>query len=146
MPDGVTATTPAIVSSSMTAAGQSAGLGSLDSDAFLQLMVAQLKYQNPFSPMDSTQMLQQTAALTTVQTLQQLSSAQQLLMGLQEASMASSLMGKEITATDADGNEITGLVTGVGFTESGPVLHVGDEEQEVPIGNVLEVTEPGTGE
>jgi flagellar basal-body rod modification protein FlgD len=140
MVDGVTETPP-IVSTSMTSTQAATGLGALDGDTFLQLMVAQLKYQNPFQPMDSTQMLQQTAALTTVQTLQQLSSAQTLLMGLQEASMASSMIGKVVTASDADGNEIVGLVTGVGFTDQGPVLHL-EEGQEVPIGAVVNVTEP----
>ena len=141
MVDAVTGTPP-IVSTSMSSTETTTGLGALDGDTFLQLMVAQLKYQNPFQPMDSTQMLQQTAALTTVQTLQQLSSAQELLMGLQEASMATSMIGKEVTAHDADGNEITGVVTGVGFTDEGPVLHLGDD-QEVPIGSVINVAEAG---
>lgn len=120
---------------------QKAGIGALDGDAFLKLMVAQLRYQSPFEPLDTNQMLQQTATLTTVETLQQLAQAQRVLMGLQQSSMAASLLGKQITALDATGAEVKGTVASIGFSVDGPVLRVGDKE--VPIGNVTSMT--GTG-
>ena len=47
------------------------GLGSngVNADTFLQLLVAQLQYQNPDSPVDSTQFLAQTASFEEVQEL-----------------------------------------------------------------------------
>jgi hypothetical protein len=44
----------------------------LDQDAFLKLMVAQLRYQNPMSPADPQAFLAQTAQFTTVEKLTQL--------------------------------------------------------------------------
>lgn len=120
-----------------TAAPAGGGLGALDGNAFLQLMVAQMKYQNPFEPMDTSQMLQQTASLTTVETLQQVAAGQRALMGIQQATVASSLMGQEVKALSLDGGELAGVVEKVNFTADGPVLTI--EGEEVPIGNVIEL-------
>jgi flagellar basal-body rod modification protein FlgD len=126
------------------AASQSstAGLGSLDSEAFMKLMIAQMKYQNPFQPMDTSAMLQQTASLTTVQTLQQVSSNERLLLGLQQSGMAASFVGRSVTALDAGGKELSGIVKGVRFTADGPILQVGSgaSSQDVPIASVTGVT------
>lgn len=116
-------------------------LGQLDGQAFLRLMIAQLRNQNPFEPMDSNEMLQQTAALTTVESLQQLAQSERLLMGLAQASMAASLVGKQVTGLDAAGEEVTGVVTRVRFTIDGPILEVGDHG--IPIGNLLDMTASG---
>lgn len=116
-------------------------LGMLDGQAFLRLMIAQLRNQNPFEPMDSNEMLQQTAALTTVESLQQLAQSERLLMGIAQASMAASLVGKQVTGLDGAGAEVTGVVTRVRFTVDGPILEVG--EHEIPIGNLLDMTASG---
>jgi flagellar basal-body rod modification protein FlgD len=121
---------------------QASGLGALDGDAFMQLMVAQLKYQNPFEPMDTSGMLQQTAALTTVETLQELAASQRVLMGLQQASVAAGLVGQNVTALTINGEEISGIVEGIQFTADGPMLTI--DGYEVPIGNILEMRPPGS--
>jgi len=118
-----------------TAAAPSAGgLGNLGGEAFLNLLVAQLRYQNPMSPSDPSAMLQQTAAFTQVETMQRLAATQQQLLGLQRATVAADMVGKEVTAQAADGATITGLVDGVRFTGTGPVLLLGD--REVPVEQV----------
>jgi flagellar basal-body rod modification protein FlgD len=125
---------------------QTAGLGSLDGEAFMKLMIAQMRYQNPFEPMDTSAMLQQTASLTTVETLRQVSSSERLLLGLQQSGMAASFVGRSVTALDASGQELSGLVKGIRFTADGPLLQVvtgtGAEAgtQDVPIANVTSVT------
>jgi flagellar basal-body rod modification protein FlgD len=116
-------------------------LGALDGEAFLRLMIAQLQNQNPFAPMDANEMLQQTAALSTVESLQQLAQSERLLMGLAQASMAASLVGKHVTGLDAAGEQVAGVVTKVRFTIDGPILEVGD--REIPIGNLLDMTASG---
>jgi flagellar basal-body rod modification protein FlgD len=112
-------------------------LGDLGSDAFLKLLVAQLKYQDPMSPSDGQAMMQQTAQFTQVETLKQLASLQQQLMGLQQTAMASDLIGQEVTATTATGQEIDGTVDGIRFTDAGPLLLIGDEA--VPFDQAREI-------
>ena len=46
----------------------------LNENTFLTLLVAQLKYQDPMNPADSTQFLTQTAQFTEVETLQKMES------------------------------------------------------------------------
>ena len=48
----------AVSSATTEAATASGGLGQLDSDAFLKLLVAQMKYQNPLAPTDASAMLE----------------------------------------------------------------------------------------
>lgn len=108
-----------------------ASLGQLDGDAFLKLLVAQLKYQDPMAPSDGSKMMQQTAQFTQVQTMQQLVEMQQQLMGLQQTAIGSDLIGHRVTATTETGAEVAGVVSGLRFTDDGPLLQVG--EHEVPL-------------
>ena len=61
--------------------------GSLDKDAFLQLLVAQMKYQDPLEPTDNTEYISQLA------TFSQLEETQNMQASLQEME-ANSLVGK----------------------------------------------------
>jgi flagellar basal-body rod modification protein FlgD len=109
----------------------------LDSQAFLRLLVAQLRYQNPMSPSDPSAMLQQTSQLRQVETLNQMAKVSSQLLGMQQASMASSLVGKSVTALDEHGATVAGIVDSVRFTPAGPVLLVGD--REVPMDGTAEI-------
>jgi flagellar basal-body rod modification protein FlgD len=122
------------ITSGTTSGQDSAGVGSLTSQNFLQLMVAQLQYQDPMSPMDASALMQQTSSLTDVQTMQDMSSLLQSVLGMQEASTATSMLGQNVTATDAKGNPVSGVVSNVSYTATGPTLDVGGTE--VPISEI----------
>jgi len=62
---------------------------SLDKDAFLQLLVAQMKYQDPLEPTDNTEYISQLATFSELEEMQNLSATASL-------SRASSLVGKEV--------------------------------------------------
>ena len=126
--------TSAAAASATQSAQAGTGLGGLGGDAFLNLMVAQLRYQNPMAPSDPSAMMNQTATFTQVETMQKLAQLQQQMLGLQRATMAADMVGKEVTVRGADGNDVTGTVDGVRFTETGPLLRVGD--QEFPVESV----------
>jgi flagellar basal-body rod modification protein FlgD len=128
-------------SASALGASQSTGLGQLGSDAFLKLLVAQLKYQNPMNPGDGTAMLEQTAQFTTVETLQSIAEMNQRLMGFQQVTMSLGVVGKPITALSLDGFHVEGVVESVRFTADGPFLEL-DSGIEIPMDNVLTVEAP----
>ena len=73
------------------------GNNSLDSQAFLQLLVAELKYQDPMSPADPTQFLTQTAQFTQVQTLQSIQTSQQATQIASQVLAASSMIGHTVS-------------------------------------------------
>jgi flagellar basal-body rod modification protein FlgD len=112
-------------------------LGGLDSEAFLKLMVAQLRYQNPMEPSDPGDMMLQTAQFTQLESMQELVALQRRDLGLQEAVMAAGLVGDQVTALGPDGTEVTGTVEGVRYTSAGPVLDLGSTE--VALGQVTEI-------
>jgi flagellar basal-body rod modification protein FlgD len=123
----------------MTAASN--GLGSMDSEAFLKLLVAQLRYQNPLEPSDPGDMMLQTAQFTQLESMQELVSLQRRDIGLQEAVMAAGLVGDQVSAIQPDGTEVTGVVEGVRYTTAGPVLDLGGTE--VGLGQVTEIRRAG---
>ena len=129
----------AVTAATGAATAASAGLGGLGKDAFLQLLVAQLRYQNPLSPTDGQEYLAQSAQFATVERLENLAKAQAELVGYQQITLATSLVGKSVTGTPPGSPEpVTGTVTGVRFAAGTAVLRIGD--QELPVGSVEEVT------
>src|SRR5690554_3452180 len=119
-------------------ASAASALGGLGSDAFLKLLVAQLRYQNPAQPTDPSAMLGQTAQFTMVETLQTLANIQRELMAFQEAVGAMGMIGREVTAVGFDGNPVTGTVEKVRFTPEGILLTI--DGVELPMASVLEAS------
>lgn len=93
--------------------------GLLQGSTFLNLLVDELKYQDPLNPASSSSFMNQIAQLSQVEQLQTVSSSSQI-------SEAASLLGKTVTGVDSNGTEITGVVTGVTNGSSGPTLNVGN--------------------
>lgn len=112
------AATPA---ASSTSASAMADL-TLDYDAFLTLMVEQMKHQDPTEPMDSSEQLAQLASFSQVeQSIQTNSKLDRLLTNL-SFSQAGDLIGR--TATTADG--VSGTIVSVEVYSDGTVLGMED--------------------
>jgi len=110
-----------------------------DQDTFLKLLVAQLKYQDPSNPADSTQFLAQTAQFTQVEKLGEIAE----MLQAQQLIGASALVGRTVTYQDADGNSVTGVVTRTKLNgDSEPTLVVGN--MDVQLSKVTEVQETAT--
>lgn len=106
----------------------------MDKDAFLKLLITQLKYQDPMKPMDDTQFIAQMAQFSSLEQMTNISTAMGALNtsmgtlnGGQLAGQALSLVGRTITAQDpADPTKtITGVVSQVEFEKGVPMLLVG---------------------
>lgn len=90
-----------------------------DAQTFLQLLVAQLKYQDPMNPTNPSDLLAQTAQMYSVEALNQLLQTQQGAATNQATLMGTSLIGKTVTATDPQGKEVTGVVSAVKVSTAG---------------------------
>ncbi|PPC78468.1 flagellar biosynthesis protein FlgD [Pokkaliibacter plantistimulans] len=91
---------------------------SLDSDMFMQLMIAQLKNQDPTSPTDTSEYMSQLASLSTVEQLTNLNdSVSELQTSLQSnlALQASSMVGRTayVESDSADLDTAGGTVQGM---------------------------------
>lgn len=78
------------------------GNDSLDKDAFLQLLVAQMKYQDPLEPTSNTEYISQFATFSELEQMQNVSASMDLFR-------ASSLVGQTVLlkVTDSEGRETT---------------------------------------
>ncbi|HEY0904737.1 MAG TPA: flagellar hook capping FlgD N-terminal domain-containing protein [Marmoricola sp.] len=139
----MSATEAAAAGGMFGSAGTSSAPGAAgDKEMFLQLLVAQMRYQDPMNPTDSSQFLAQSAQFTALEKMQEVADQTAALFSAQMAFGASGLIGREITWLDADGVSQSGSVSGVSFGAEGPVLDVAGTT--VPIASVLSVTD-GTG-
>ena len=73
------------------------GSNQLNENTFLTLLVAQLKYQDPMNPADSTQFLTQTAQFTEVETLQKMAKDQATAQAASQVLAASTMIGRPVT-------------------------------------------------
>ncbi|MBU2663120.1 flagellar hook capping protein [Actinoplanes bogorensis] len=109
-----------------------------DKDTFMKLLVAQLKYQDPSKPADSTQFLAQTAQFTQVEKLEGIMN----MMKGQQLITASSLVGKNVEYMTGDGVRLTGTISAAKLNgDAEPLLRVGNVD--VPLSKVTQVEQQG---
>ncbi len=135
---GMFGTTPAASTGATTSTSKSA-----DKDMFLQLLVAQMKYQDPMNPTDSGEFLSQSAQFTALEKMQAVADQTAQLVASQMAFGASNLVGRTVSWTSEDGVAQSGSVSGVQFGTQGPMLEVGGTS--ITLGQVQSVTNGGAG-
>lgn len=116
--------------SGTTSAAQNTFSSQLGEQAFLQLLVAELKNQDPNQPMDGQTMITQLAQLNQTQAAMQAATYQQ-------EGFAASLIGKTVTGT-VNGKPVTGTPTGVSINRSTVDLVLNGQAM-----NVTSVTQVG---
>jgi flagellar basal-body rod modification protein FlgD len=117
--------------------------GMLDREAFLKLLVAQLRYQDPTKPLDPTEMVSQSAQLTVVDKLNEISTALSQSSSIDRLALAGSVIGKDITFASPDGYPVTEQVTSVRFDGTSLILRT--PTYEVPLESVQVITEHPAG-
>lgn len=82
----------------------------VNEDDFLTLLMAQLKYQDPTSPLDNDEFLSQLAQFRQMESMEKMQMGIDDLLKSMTISRASSLVGRRVTGYDED-NLVTGIVT-----------------------------------
>jgi flagellar basal-body rod modification protein FlgD len=121
------ATTPSAASttsstSSTTLTNPSANL---NDNTFLQLMVDQLKNQDPLNPTDTSQYLSQLAQFTALEQETNTATATKALQSTNASTEALNLLGKTVTYTDSTGAAQTGVVGSINLAGTTPTLTIG---------------------
>jgi flagellar basal-body rod modification protein FlgD len=109
----------------------------LDSEQFMQILLAQLTHQNPLEPMDNAEMMTQFSQLNSLQDLRGIHTAMETVSAVNATAYLTSLIGRTVKASRADGKIIEGVVEGVMTETENPQILVGDEV--VDLTNVLEI-------
>ncbi|MBX9682593.1 MAG: flagellar hook assembly protein FlgD [Hyphomicrobium sp.] len=106
-----------------TKANASISGATLDYDAFLQLLLAQMNNQDPLNPIDSTEYVSQLATFSNVeQALKQNAKLDQLLV-ISNISQANAIVGHSITSADG---AVTGQVVSVKIDSAGATATLRD--------------------
>jgi len=122
-PIQATSTTTPTSGTSTSGTSSATASNNLDQSAFLQLLVAELKNQDPTQPMNGKDMIAQLAQLNQTQY-----SGQMLTM--QQETFASSVIGKTVTGSVA-GKRVTGIVSDFAINGSTVNLTVAGQPMNV---------------
>ena len=99
---------------------------SVDYNTFLQLLVVEMKNQDPTNPMDTSQYMAQFAQLSTVEQAMQTNSKLDALLSSQSLSQADGLIGKTVSFTDSTGASFSGKVVSISINSDGSIATLED--------------------
>jgi flagellar basal-body rod modification protein FlgD len=116
-------TTVSAVGAATPQATPTSSVGDLDYKAFLRLLIAQLKNQDPTKPMDSTQFVAQLATFAQVEQSITANAKLDSLITASALSLADAVIGR--TVISADGTT-GGVVASVRITAEGPIATLTD--------------------
>ena len=91
----------------------------IDKDGFLKLFVAQLQNQDPTSPTDASDSVQQMTSFTMVEQLTNMASDNTKILKSINTSNAIGLIGRTVDYAGTDGSTQTGKVESVSTTKDG---------------------------
>ncbi|WP_158670895.1 flagellar hook assembly protein FlgD [Bradyrhizobium guangdongense] len=113
---------------------------SVDYNTFLQLLVAEMKNQDPTNPMDTSQYMSQFAQLSTVEQAMQTNSKLDALLSSQSLSQANGLIGKTVSFTDSTGASYSGKVVSVSINSDGSIATL-EDGTKVAVGPGLTISQ-----
>lgn len=131
-----------------TPVGAQAPKKTLDKEVFLQLLVAQLRNQDPSAPMNTNEMMAQSSQLASMEQLTSLAETSRESFALQMRIAASGMVGQQVSFLDREGIPRTGTADVVDFSGAVPLVTVGT--WTVPLDSVSALrarpaTPPATG-
>ena len=143
--DGVTQTMESYQASQTQVNKDNSTLGK---DAFLQLLVTQMKYQDPLDPQDNGEYLAQLAQFSA---LEQMTNVADGLGDVSKvvSNIDTSVLVGQLSSTDSSGKSTTtstkveGTVTGVSISDGSPTIIAssGDKTYQVAIGDIVRIGE-----
>ncbi len=112
----------------------------LGEDAFLKLLVAELRHQNPLDPMGGRDFMGQLAQFSTLEQIVALERTLEQVLFSTQVAQATALIGRLVTYERADGTTGEGRVDSVSFEQGGAIVLLVGEERVAPsaIRSVLE--------
>jgi flagellar basal-body rod modification protein FlgD len=112
--------------SSTTGSSSTTSSNSVDYNTFLQLLIAEMKNQDPTNPMDTSQYMSQFAQLSTVEQATLTNSKLDSLLSSQALTQADGLIGRNVSFTDTTGAAVTGKIASVSINSDGSVATLED--------------------
>jgi flagellar basal-body rod modification protein FlgD len=114
--------------------GAAAGMGK---DDFMQLLMAQLKNQDPMKPMEDKEFITQLAQFSSLEATEKLNNQLDELLGSQSLVQAATLIGKQATAKLPSGETLTGTISEVRMLSGQPTVILNGREVDTSLITVL---------
>jgi flagellar basal-body rod modification protein FlgD len=105
--------------------GAAAGMGK---DDFMQLLMAQLKNQDPMKPMEDKEFITQLAQFSSLEAAEKMTAQMEELNGSQMLIQAATLIGKQVTAKLASGETVTGAISQIKIQAGKPIAVVNGKD------------------
>jgi flagellar basal-body rod modification protein FlgD len=119
-----------------------AGNSTLDKDAFLNLVVTQLRNQNPLEPTGAGEFMAQLAQLGTMEQTENLNKNLSTLLvdsGAESLARAAQLVGRRVEYLDSStGQTLPGIVSAVELEDGEVYLEIGPGES-VPLSSLVRI-------
>ena len=109
----------------------------LNSDAFMSMLLAQMRNQNPFEPMKDNEMMVQMAQMNSVQELQKMGVSLSEMNQTNQLLSGTGMMGKLVSYSDDEGNLLEALIDSITVDNSEVLLSSG--ETTIRLSDILQV-------
>lgn len=101
--------------------------GSLDLNEFVQLLVIELRNQDPMEPMSNQDILNQISQIREIESNQRLTDTLGAVLLGQNLATAGSLLGQVVKGLSESGDRVFGTVDRVSIMDGVAKIHVGEE-------------------
>lgn len=122
----VSATSPVTTNGTNTQQSSAAKNNTVDYNAFLQLLIAQLKNQDPTNPTDSAQYIAQLASFSGVEQSVKMNAKLDAILSTAALSQAESVIGRTVTSFDGT---VSGTAVALQVFSDGAVVLLDSGEQ-----------------
>lgn len=125
--------------------GYGDSLNDVNVEDFMKLMITELQNQDPLNPMDNSEILQQLSQIRDVSATEHLTDTLDAVLIGQNLSTAGNLIGKEVSALNDAGRDVTGIVDRVSVepdSDGGQRtvrVHIGSES--INLKNIRDITD-----
>ncbi|MCG0237974.1 MAG: hypothetical protein L6E13_01510 [Firmicutes bacterium] len=140
--DGIRSLAGATAAAAAAAGAAGQGTSELDKDAFLRLLVTQLRYQDPLRPQEDKEFIAQLAQFAALEQMQ----AVARMTGM---ASAVGMLGHQVYGRTPEGQEVTGVARGVWQDDRGYLwirVETAAGQAEVRLDQVRAVAPPGAGD
>jgi flagellar basal-body rod modification protein FlgD len=121
--------------------GKAGSKNEMGRDAFMKLLITQLKYQDPTKPMEDREFISQMAQFSALEQMTNMNKEISSLAKATRSAEAFSLLGKHVEAFDpATNHKVSGVVSSIRYKDDEQLLMVGHEG--IRVGDINSVRNP----
>lgn len=115
---------------------------SLGKDAFFDLLITQLRNQDPLKPMEDKEFIAQMAQFSSLEQMQNMNENMEQFLQMQTLTRGAALIGKQVEVVEDQGegqNIISGEVTRIGYEDKEIFAYLDGGENKVNVNDISSI-------